>query len=284
MKIEKIKNFNQIILAIAGILGLVLLLVFIVMLVSELFYNWNIGSGRDTTITNSLISEEKADALSQEKLRLQIVSYESPKLVDTLNAVYIIPVSVSTLNKPEAFVEAAYSEGISALLSYSSPRKEGYYKENYFEGLFANIAVYRPITNETTLLFHERIMLSGLRTYEFSDEILLVFYTAEKDSNKDGLVNFNDDTNLCIYSLKNEKMHRISENTNSITSYQFIENSKDLLLELSISQYNDVKFKSYKPQKIMRYDFEAETLSEVIPAEIQQQVQNILDGQKSQQK
>jgi hypothetical protein len=285
MKIEKIKNFNQVILAIAGILGLLLLLVFIVAAISDLCRTWDVDSGRNTTITNSLISEEKVETLNQENLRLQIISYESPKLIDTLNTVYIIPVSVSTLNKPETFVESAGDEGLMALMdTYGSTRKKGYYEENYFEGLFANLIIYQPIANKTILLFNERIMLSGLRTYDFKDDILLVFYTAEKDSNKDGLVNFNDDTNLCIYSLKSGKMCRISEGANSITDYQFVENSKDLLVEFSLSQYNDVKFKSYKPRKIMKYEFETEKLSEVVPAQVQQQMQNLVEGKKTQQK
>ncbi|MDR2039350.1 MAG: hypothetical protein LBQ60_15610 [Bacteroidales bacterium] len=281
MKIEKIKDFNQVILAIAGILGLILLLVFIIMLVPDLFGTWNVGSGRNTTISNSLIADEKMEKLNQENLRLQIISYESPELIDTLNSVYIIPVSVSTLNKPETVVEAA-DDGIMGLMdSYSSARKKGYYRENYFDGLYANLIIYQPVEDKTILLFNERIMLSKLRTYHFKDDILLVFFTAEKDSNKDGLVNFNDDTNLCIYSLKSGKMHRIAEGTNSIRDYQFIENSKDLLVEFSLSQYNDVKFKSYKPGKIMRYEFETEKLSEVVPARIQQQMQNLVEGKKT---
>ena len=284
MKIEKIKNFNQIILAIAGVLGLILLFIFLVSTVWD-YYRLEIGSGRGSAITNSLISEEEVEMLSMENLRLQIVSYESPKLVDTLNAVYIIPVSVSTLDKPETVVESIYDDGLMALMdTYGSTKKNGYYRENYFDGLFANIIVYQPILNRTTLLFNERIMLSGLHTYDFEDDILIVFYTAEKDNNNDGLVNFKDDTNLCIYSLKSGKMRRIAEQTTSITDYQFVDNSKDLLVEFSLSQYNDVKFKSYKPRKIMKYEFETEILSEVVPAEIQQQLQNLVDGKKAQQK
>ena len=283
MKIEKIKNFNQVILAIAGILGLILLLVFIVAAISDLFSIWNIGSGRNTTITNSLISEERVETLNQENLRLQVISYESPKLIDTLNAIYIIPVSVSTLNKPETVVEAAESSELMSLYDpFGSTRKKGYYQENYFAGLFANLIVYHPIVNKTTLLFNERIMLSGLHTYDFKDDILLIFFTAEKDTNKDGLINFKDDRNLCIYSLKTGKMRRIAEGTNSITDYQFVENSKDLLVEFSLSQYNDVKFKSYKPRKIMKYEFDADKLSEVVPAQIQQQMQNLVEGKKTQ--
>ena len=282
MKIEKIKNFNQVILAIAGILGLILLIVCLIMAVSELFRDFSYNKKRNTTITNSLISEEMVETLNQDNLRLQIISYESPKLIDTLNAVYIIPVSVSTLDKPETVVEAAGGGELMDLMSsYGSfTRKKGYYEENFFEGLFANLIVYQPTTNKSVLLFNERIMLGGLRTYNFKDDILLVFWTAEKDTNKDGLVNYYDDTNLCIYSMKTGKIHRIAEGKNSITDYQFVENSKDLLIEFSLSEYKDVKFKSYKPRKIMKYEFETEKLSEVVPAKIQQQMQNLVEGKK----
>jgi len=284
MKIEKIKNFNQVILAIAGVFGLIILLVLIVALISDLSHTWNFGSSRNTTITNSLISEEKVETLIQDNQRLQIISYESPKLIDTLNAVYIIPISVSTLDKPETVVESAGGDGLMALMdTYGSfSRKKGYHEENYFEGLFANLIVYQPSVNKSILLFNERIMLGGLRTYNFKDDILLVFWTAEKDTNKDGLVNYHDDTNLCIYSMKTGKIHRIAEGQNSITDYQFVENSKDLLIEFSLSEYKDVKFKSYKPRKIMKYEFETEKLSEVVPAKIQQQMQNLIEGKKNQ--
>ncbi len=278
MKIEKIKNFNQIILAIAGVLGVILLLVFLVMTIAELFGDLN----RNTTITNSLISEEKVEQLNQENLRLQIVSYQSPQLIDTANVVYIIPVSVSTLSKPETVVEAVGGESLALLDVYGSMPQKGVSRENYFEGLFTNLIVYQPTINKTTVLFNERIMLSGLSTFKFEDDILLVFYTAERDSNKDGLINFKDDASLCVYSLKNKKMHRISDGANSITNYQFIENSKDLLVELSLNEYNDVKFKSYKPQKIMKYNLDTEKLTEVISPDIQQQMQRLTETVKNQ--
>ena len=78
-------------------------------------------------------------------------------------------------------------------------------------------------------------------------------------------------------------MRKIAEGTNSITDYQFIENSKDLLVEFSLSQYKEVKFKSYKPRKIMKYEFGTEKLSEVVPAKIQEQMQNLVEGKKTQQ-
>ena len=279
MKIEKIKNFNQVILAIVGVMGIILLLFLIAMSASDLRRSWSFGANRNSTISNSLISEERVETLNQENKRLQVVSYESPKLIDSLNGVYIIPVSVSTLDKPQEVVSAAEDEGSLDLVDINDPsRKNGYYKVNSFEGLFANLVVYQASENKSVLLFNERIMLNDLRSYTFKDDILLVFYTAEKDTNKDGVVNFLDDTNLCIYSLKSGKMRRIAEPTNSIKDYQFIENSKDLLIEFSLSQYRDVKFKSFKPRKIMKYEFETGKLTEIVPVQIQEQIQKLLEG------
>ena len=283
MKIEKIKNFNQIILAIVGVLGLILLLMLIISLASDLLRDRKGGCRNNLTTTNGLITEEKIEKLNLENKHMQIVSYESPRLVDTVNTVYIIPISVSTLDKPKTIPpppELLSKHVVSVDLdSYNTER---YYRENSFPGLFSNLIVYQPIEKKTVLLFNERIMLNRLRTYYFKDDILLIFFTAEKDTNNDGLINFNDDANLCIYSLKTGKMRRIVEGVNSITDYKFITNSKDLLIEFSLSQYNDIKFKSDKPRKIMKYEFETEKLTEVVPANIQQHMQKLVEGRQTQ--
>ena len=275
MKIEKVKNFNQIMLAIAGIIGIFCLVFLLIMAVVEVFNSFD----RTPTITNGLISDENVETLNQQNLRKQIVSYQSPILVDTLNAVYIIPVSVTTLNKAEETELEAPVLGLMDTYSSFGRSKTGYYRKQYFDGQFANLIVYQSVKNGTSLLFNERIMINELEGYYFKDDILLVFYTSEKDTNKDGLIDWQDDRNLCIYSLKTEKIRKIADNTNSVKNYKFIENSKDLLVVFSLNQYKEIKFNSYnKPTKVMKYEFENEKLSEIVPAEIQQQMQKLIEG------
>ncbi len=73
----------------------------------------------------------------------------------------------------------------------------------------------------------------------------------------------------------------ITDGENSVKGYQFIENSKDLLVEFSLNQYEDVKFNSYeKPIRIMKYEFETEKLSGIIPQEIQRELQKLVEGKK----
>ena len=279
MKIEKIKNFNQVILAITGILGIILLIVFIIIILAEsgLFR----GNDYRTVDSSSLISDENVETLNQENLRKQIVSYQSPLLLDTLNAIYINPVSVTTLAKPEE-IEISYAEcsSLGLMDTRSKFGRKGYY-QRYIEGQYANLIVYQPTTNKTALLFNERIMLNDMQIYYFKDDILLVFYLSEKDTNNDGLIDYRDDRNLCIYSLRTEKIRKITDGANSIKGYQFIEDSKDLLVEFSLNQYKEVKFNSSdKPITIMKYEFETKKLSEIVPQEIQQQMQKLVEGKK----
>jgi hypothetical protein len=82
--------------------------------------------------------------------------------------------------------------------------------------------------------------------------------------------------------LQKERIRKITDGINSVKNYQFIGNTKNLLVEFSLNQYKDVKFKShYKPSKVMRYEFETEKLTEVVPQDIQLQMQKLIEGKNN---
>jgi hypothetical protein len=128
-------------------------------------------------------------------------------------------------------------------------------------------------------LFNERIVIGGAEACYFKDDILLVFYTADKDTDKNGIIDLNDVKNLCIYSLKTERLHKISDGENSVKYYQFIENTKDLLVEFWLNPYQDKQFDTKrKPSKIMKYEYASQKLTEVIPQNIQEDMQKLVEG------
>lgn len=275
MNIEKIKNYNQMLLALAGTLCVVLLLIFMVWLISELpFFN------RPYSPNNSsgLIADNKIENLNRENLRKQIISYESPRLVDTLKSVYIIPVSITTLKKPEKGVVVS-NEVMSSMDVYPDFNKTRYYKGEYYEGNYANLIVYHPLENRILSLFKERILISGIQAYYFKDDILLVFYSVEKDTDKDGTITMNDVKNLCMYSFKTESLSKISDGENSAEQYQFIENTKDLMIAFSLNQYNEKQFNNSRtPNKIMKYEYDSRSLTDIIPQKIQADMQKLVEG------
>jgi len=265
-------------LAVGSTLGAVLLLICIIVMI------WESGVFRGSyhyDDPSGLIAGDQVETLNQENLRKQIVSYETPWLIDTLNSVYVIPVSVTTLRKPEekGTVQFFMMEESLDLSSSFSKGKKGYYNSKRFDGSYANLILYFPLENRTVSLFNERILIGNIKSYYFKEDILMVFNSAEEDTNKDGIIDLNDTKNLCIYSLKTETLKKVSDGDNSVEEYQFIENSKDVLIQFNLSQYRDRAFSSYrKPSKIMRYRYDACELIDVIPQDIQEVMQKMVEG------
>ena len=276
MNIEKIKNYNQKMLALISTLGFILLLMLIILLINDLPF---FRKSNPTDYPSGLISGEKIEKLNQENLRKQVISYETPWLIDTLKSVYLIPVSISTLKKPE--VPELHADILSYSDTYSDFSKsyDVNYNKRYFRGSFTNLILYYALENKILSLFSERILIGSVQAYYFNDDILLVFYSAEKDTNNDGIIDLDDIRNLCVYSLKTEKLKKISDGENSVEFYQFIENTKDLLIEFSLYQYTDKQLiSSLKPNKIMKYEYNSQKLTDIIPKKIQQDMQKLIEG------
>lgn len=184
------------------------------------------------------------------------------------------------MKKPEEILRTADNEQLGLMDVYSFSKKEnGYYNKQYFEGNYANLILYKPSENKTKSLFRERILIGGVQAYYFKDDILLVFYSAPKDTDKNGIIDLNDNLNLCIYSLATETLRKITGNENSIEKYEFIENSKDLLIEFKLGQYENSQFDNYQsPCKIIKYEFDSQKLLEVVPAEIENDMQKLVEG------
>lgn len=276
MKIDKIKNYNQTLLAVLSTLGCLLLLIIIIIMIMDM-----IPSNDYTEKPTGLIANDEVETLHQENLRKQIISYETPWLIDTLRSTYIVPVSIRTLKKPE---EVREEEGVLGLITAPSLRFNkggGYYQHNHFEGKYANLIIYSPKTEKVKSLFDKRLIIGNINTFYFKDDILLIFYIASEDTDKNGVIDLEDLRRLCIYSMNTDKMKIISDGDNQIEKYKFVEDSKDLLIGYSLSLYSKDRFDDDNaPSKVMRYNYETEELVNIIPQEIQEEMQKLVEGKK----
>lgn len=276
MKIEKIKNYNQIMLSVVCTLGAILLSIGLIMVIFDLVRSR--GGGYDEP--QGLIADEKTEVLNQENLRKQVISYETPWLIDTLKSKYIIPVSVQTLKKPEDIVPL--DEGLLGLMdmyptSHIKSSKYSYYRE--LRGKFTNLIIYDALTGKTQPLFDTRALIGDTKAYYFQDDILLLFYAAATDTDKNGVIDLNDVRSLYIYSLNNDVMQKISDGDNSIVDYRFMNNSKDLIVEISLGAYKKEQFlTNMVPNKMKKYNFDSQKLSEIIPEKVQAEMQRLVEG------
>ncbi|MBG6129965.1 hypothetical protein IWQ47_001952 [Aquimarina sp. EL_43] len=273
MKIDKVKNYNQKLLAVLGTIGAIFLVVALIAFISILIQEYSRSNYHDPE--TGILSNEKIEKLQKENKREQVISYETPKLIDTLNSIYIIPVSHKTLNE---------KENINGLLNAFSYSDEFYEKPDSrysgeFYGAFNNVIVYNPNNGKNNKLFDERVNFNDIKTEYFDKEILLLIKASEKDTYKDGVINLMDFKSLYVYSFSQKKMQKIGIDGMDVYNYKFINNSKDLIIRFGIDKNNDGLYEEYnEPTLIKNYDFESGQLTDIIDEKTSSDLQKTLEG------
>lgn len=275
MKIEKVKNYNQKLLAVLGTIGTIFLVVALIAFVSIMIQEYRRSNYNDSVETG-ILSDEKIKELQKENKREQVTSFQTPKLIDTLNQVYIIPVSHKSLNEPEEI-----DSKILALMSHSNDydtESDRRYSRGYY-GDFNNIIVYNQKTEDTKKLFDKRVNFDDIKAEYFSDDIFLLFKVAEKDTYKDGVINLLDYKSLYIYSINEEKLKKIESNGMDVFSYKFLNNSKDLIIRFGIDKNNDGKYEEYnEPTILKKYNFLTEKVTNLVGEKVSSELQKMLEG------
>lgn len=271
MKIDKIKKYNQKILAILGTLAIILLIISAIG-IGGIVISEYLRSNDYDDVETGILSDEKIEELQKENKREQIISYENPKLIDTLNSIYIIPVSHKNLFEAEA------------LLGLLNVRKGSYTSEDnrysrQFYGAYNNLIIYNQKSELTHKLFDKRVNFSKVNVEYFDDEILLLFNVSEKDTYKDGVINLLDFKSLYVYSIKQKKLKKIGIEAMDVYSYKFLNESKNLIISFGIDKNKDGKYDELnEPSILKKYNFETEKLSDVIGEKINSELQKMLEG------
>ncbi len=274
MKIEKIKNYNQKLLAVLGtitiIFALVGLISFVSISISE-YRRYNVDD-----VETGILSDEKIEELQKENKREQVISYQTPKLIDSLNQVYIIPVSHKSLNEPEE-IDGKLLGLLNSSNDYENESDQRYSRSYY--GDFNNIIVYNQKSDNTKKLFDKRVNFDDIKTEYFEDDIFLLMKVAEKDTHKDGVINLLDFKSLYIYSINEKKIKKIENEGMDVVSYKFLNNSKDLIVRFGIDKNNNGKYEGYnEPTILKKYDFQTKKITSVIEEKINSELQKMLEG------
>lgn len=278
MKIEKIKNYNQKLLAILGTIAGIFLIIALVSFISIVIQEHRRYNYEEPE--TGILSKEKIEKLQKENKREQVISYETPILIDTLNSQYIIPVSHKTLNEKEDIglngLLNAYSDSGSDF-SVKEKRDERYSREYY--GEYNNIIVFDEPNSINKKLFKKRINFNEIKSEYFNKEILILLKASDKDTFKDGVINLRDLTSLYIYSIKENKIRKIGIEGMDVYNYKFINKSKNLIIEFGIDKNKNGAFESYnEPIILKKYNFEKEKLVAIVDEKINSELQKKLEG------
>jgi hypothetical protein len=273
MNIEKIKNYNQKMLAIFATIIVVLasagLVILICVGVSE--FNRNKRYQQQNT---GVLSDQKIDELQQEQMREQIISFDKLSLIDTVNSIYIAPVSHINLINRENLSDKFMQLESKINYEYVDSR----YSNNIY-GVFNNLIIYDQPNNTTHKLFETRVNFNEINPIYFLDDIQLLMSVAEKDTYKDGVINLNDLKSLYTFSIGNRSLRKIELAGYDIVDYKFLNNSKDLIIRFGFDKNKDGMFDSNaEPILLKKYVTETSELVDFIDSEMVLGLQKTLEG------
>ncbi|WP_430411513.1 hypothetical protein [Kordia sp.] len=276
---EKLKKYNQKLLAVLGSIAIVFLVIGLIGFCSILISEYQRTSYYDNQ-DDGILSEEKIEELQKENKREQVISYETPKLIDTLQQLYIIPVSQKSLEDAEIINKSNLLNMYHEALILEKEKADIRYSGSYY-GNFNNIIIYNQKTGNTQKLFTERVNFSGFKTVYFDDDIFLLCNVATKDSYKDGVINLRDFKSLYMYSFYSKKFQQVGDSELPIIDYQFINNSKELLIRYGIDKNTNGTYEEYRePSILKRYNFQTEKLTDIVDGKLHNELQQILEGSK----
>jgi hypothetical protein len=269
MKIEK---YNQRLLAVLGTVGLIFLMVALTAFISITIME---HIRFDNDVETGILSDEKIQELQKENKREQVISFNQPRLVDTLNSTYIIPISHKTLDEQEDINGLLYATSSASYEPSDNRYSNGIY------GTYNNVIVYDDNIEISKKLFNKRINFDRIQTEYFDDEIYLLMNVAEKDTYKDGVINLKDFTSLYIYSLKSEELKNVGIKGMDVYDYKFLNETKGLIIRFGIDKNDDGTYNEFnEPTIVKKYNLKTGILKDIVDDKIRTELQKTLEGTK----
>lgn len=266
--IEKIKRYNQILLAIGGTLAVFFILAIGLFILTE---EWNRYTYEEFYQEGVLATETTNDLIA-DSLRQQIISFNNVTLLDSATKTYVLPVQQADLLKKESVDE------ILGLVNTFNNYPDNY--EKYTNADYNNLVIYESLNNKSQVLFEERIGISSYRSIRTREAIYLLIIGTNKDSNKDGYLNSNDLQDLFIYDVKKHQITKVTTKENlTVLTISEEKITQDVMGKFGLDRNKDGEFQADKePMILYKIDLSSKRLIKIVTDEQIEQLQKLLEG------
>lgn len=276
MNIEKVKNYNQKMLAVFGSLAVMLIAIIIVWVLTEYFNQYTFRNYKND---DEIVSNEKAEENYGKSLRTHQVSFENFQLIDTINAIYLIPVSQTALKMEEFIDKNEKGSGGSSGMLHLSGRYDNYF---YNSNSFNNALIYDAGKGSVEKLFDRRISINGIDVEQIGLNYYVLLAATDKDTDENGILDEDDSKTLYVYSVAEKKLKEVEFENGDFLGYEVLLNQDKIMLKYGIDKNNDGVHNWDEPMLMMVYDVRTNTLEHLIPPALIDELQNTLDGQQQQ--
>ena len=273
MNIEKVKNYNQVMLSVIATAGVAIavigLISFVFFLLNDVFSVFQRSS--QSTETGIPTAENYADESSKKMDKLYI-TYNFPEIIDSANQVYIIPIGHRTNQEiRDQYSRFSFSSGSS--YGYSSDSK--YYNDNY---TYVNMMVYDAKNAKTEILFKQKILIIEYSTEHFKDDAFLLMEAALDDTNKDGQISSEDLTSLFIYSVRTGILKHLEYKDKSVLYFKNIPGTKNFMVKFGIDAARQYENNSNSDMSVLcKYLYDMDQLQVINDENTQKELNSILD-------
>ncbi|NEN22339.1 hypothetical protein G3O08_02330 [Cryomorpha ignava] len=267
-KIEKIRNYNSIILALVGTIAVIFLIFAAFFLLEEMSRSF---FRNDDYRNDGILATEETDQLLKDSLRRQIISFDRIQIVDSITQTYLLPVTQANLADPESSKVLA-----DRLNTFGSGSDYEYYDENTYN----NLIVYNSSTGKSQVVFNQRVSIGNYQVYNSGDQKYIIISGCSKDSNNDKYLNDRDLQELFIYDIQKAEISKLGakENYTTLRTYQPAL-STDLIVHFGIDRNNDGVFKSREePMVFYQVNFQKMALEEFVSDAKISELQGLLEG------
>ncbi|MBA9077948.1 hypothetical protein [Rufibacter quisquiliarum] len=231
---EKIKAYNQKLLAILGTLAVLgFFLVFLAgcyLVVADIIRNRQYG--RYQAESPSIQLQDSSSTAGAAIKARQHITMQAPTLLDTAAQIYLIPVSLASIDKKQ---DGNDFEILDYGLS-SSGRGHKYFR---FNGAYCNIILYHPLTGTSRVIFDKTVHLTHFRNFKISGKQYLLMKGSSRDTDQDGQLNSSDLQSFYLYAVANQTLREVSFPGLGLEDFTLLFNSHKIILPFGVDQYRN---------------------------------------------
>lgn len=265
---EKLKRYNQFILAIGGTITLAMLFIFGLAAGYQIYDDmW----GRDDNQADTrMIANDELERLRADSLRKQVISFNQIILIDTPGLKYLIPVGQATLEREESLTN-----------SYDLKRSSGKsYEDSYGAKTNNNLLLYEGKTGNVTKIFNKRLSINSFNIeFEKSATPVIFMDVTEDDSNRDGFLDHRDMEKLYFYRLNEKSLQEVAATGKKFLRLVLHKDPNEILVQYGVDKDSDGEFEeTFEPKVFYRLHIADGRLTEIISPELITALQQQLDG------
>jgi len=263
---NNLSKYNQKLLA---IIGTIILIGIAGLLISGLYFLLNdVFDNNNVYTDNSLrIDETEVDSANT---RDQEISFLKPRLIDTLNQIYLIPVSHVNLEEKEAIVDDSYGGYKRAQSSKSSYSR--------YRGVYNNIIIFDQKKDSKKAIFDDKISINSFEHRLIRDNQYLLIEGSMKDTNGDQRLKDSDLQSFYLYDVRNDILQTVEFSNMGLIDYYLLFDSDEIILRYGLDKDQDGRYDGgLEPTYLKKYSISKNSTDDLIDKTLLKELQIQID-------